>query len=348
MKKKLTSLLAGLTTAALALSLCTTALAAPAGKKDETGKTASQVSKTVPGRTWQREYLEGYLYYTGPAPAKVPEEEKVPAFRPTWIPEGYVLDDVHVNGVPGLPEDTLAVCWSYSNGSQLLSFVCYLRPCGNLGSSVGASVSGDSVLYKTEVQGHDADFYQGDDWFGNDLIWENERGNLFHLFGHLERAVLEKIAGSVKEIKLAPVPEYELTALPSGAKQIHRSLLPEYADTFWSLDHPCTLTFTYSTLPLSAGGNGTEETVKVNGREAQFWQGEKKTYTSTRHEKGGTTVTTSVEACFNTLLWTDPETKINFCLKGHLDKEVLIFLAEHMALKAPETAETTETAKAQK
>ena len=175
MKKKLTSLLAGLATAALALSLCTTALAAPAGKKDETGKTASQVSKTVPGRVWQREYLEGYLYYTGPAPAKVPEGEKLPAFRPTWVPEGYVLENVLANGVPGVPEDTLAVWWSYSNGSQTLSFVCYLRPCGGLGSSVGASVSGDSVLHKTEVQGRDADFYQGDDRFGNDLIWENER-----------------------------------------------------------------------------------------------------------------------------------------------------------------------------
>ena len=72
MKKTMTSILAGLTTAALTLSLCTTALAAPAGKKaaDETGKTASQVSKTVPGRTWQREYLEGYLYYTGPPPPR--------------------------------------------------------------------------------------------------------------------------------------------------------------------------------------------------------------------------------------------------------------------------------------
>lgn len=347
MKKKLTSILAGLTTAALTLSLCTTALAAPAGKKaaDETGKTASQVSKTVSGRVWQREYLEGYLYYTGPAPAKVPEEEKLPAFRPAWIPEGYVLDDVSADGVPGLPEDTLAVWWSYNNGSQTLSFVCYLRPCGGLGSSVGASVSGDSILYRTKVQGRDADFYQGDDRFGNDLIWENERGNLFHLSGHLDRTVLEKIAESVAEIKTAPVPEYELTALPDGVRQIHHYVLPEYADTFWALSQTGTLTFTYSTLPLGSGGDGTEETVKVNGREAQFRQGEKKTYTSTRHEKGGTPITTSVEACFNTLLWTDPETKINFCLKGHLDKEVLIFLAEHMALKAPETAETANAQK---
>ena len=96
MKKTMTSILAGLTTAALTLSLCTTALAAPAGKKaaDETGKTASQVSKTVPGRTWQREYLEGYLYYTGPAPAKVPDGEQPPAFRPAWLPEGYRLQNI--------------------------------------------------------------------------------------------------------------------------------------------------------------------------------------------------------------------------------------------------------------
>ena len=344
MKKKLTSLLAGLATAALALSLCATALAAPAGKKaaDETGKTASQVSKTVPGRTWQREYLEGYLYYTGPAPANVPEGEKLPAFRPAWVPEGYVLDGVLANGVPGVPEDTLAVWWSYSNGSQTLSFVCYLRPCGGLGSSVGASVSGDSVLHKTKVQGRDADFYQGDDWFGNDLIWENERGSLFHLSGHLDRTVLEKIAGSVTEVKTVPVPEYELTALPAGARQIHRSLLPEYVDAFWSLDHPRTLAFTYSTLPLASGGPGTEETVKVNGREAQFRQGEKKTYTSTRYEKDGTPVVTSWEGSYNALLWTDPETEINFCLKGHLDKEVLLYLAEHIAVKTAETAKAAE------
>lgn len=346
MKKKLTSVLAGLTTAALTLSLCTTALAAPAGKKaaDETGKMAAQVSKTVPGRTWQREYLEGYLYYTGPAPAKAPEGEQPPAFRPSWLPEGYALNRVSASGVPNVPEDTLSAWWTYDNGSQPLSFASYLRPCGGLGSMAGASVSGDSILYKTRVQGRDADFYQGDNRFGNDLIWENERGNLFHLSGHLDRAVLEKIAESVAEVKTAPVPEYELTALPAGARQIHRCLLPEYADTFWALEKG-TLTWTYSTLPLGSGESGEAETARVNGSEGRFWQGEKKTYTSTRFEKGGTPVVTSWEGSYNTLLWTDPETKINFLLQGHLDRDVLIFMAEHISLKAPEAA---KTAKAQK
>lgn len=341
MKKKLTSILAGLTTAALALSLCTTALAAPTGKKaaDETGRTASQVSKTVPGRIWQREYLEGYLYYTGPAPAKEPEGEKFPAFRPAWVPEGYTLDRVSASGVPDVPEDTLSAWWTYSDGSShVLSFACYLRPCGHLGSTVGASVSGDSILYRTKVQGRDADFYQGDDRFGNDLIWENERGNLFHLSGHLDRAVLEKIAESVAEVKTAPVPEYTLTALPDGARQIHHYVLPEYADTFWALSQPGTLTFTYSTLPLGSGGAGTEEAVQVCGKEARFRQGEKKTYTRTAYGKGGIPTTTSVEACYNTLRWTDPETGIHFLLQGHLDREVLIFLAEHISLKDAEAA----------
>ena len=93
---------------------------------------------------------------------------------------------------------------------------------------------------------------------------------------------------------------------------------------------------------MASVGHCTEETVKVNGREAQFRQGEKKTYTSTRYEKDGTPVVTSWEGSYNALLWTDPETEINFCLKGHLDREVLLYLAEHIAVKTAETAKTAE------
>lgn len=344
MKKKLTSILAGLTTAALALSLCTSALAAPAGRKaaDETGKKASQVSKTVPGRAWQREYLEGYLYYVGPAPAKAPEGERLPVFQPAWLPEGWALESVATNGVPDLPDDTLSTWWTYYSGNsrETLFFVCYLRPCGGLGGTVGASTSGDSVLYKTTIQGHDADFYQGDEQFGNDLIWENERGNLFHLFGHLDRSTMEKIANSVVELQAGTVPEYALTALPTGVRQVRHSVQPEYVETFWSLDDLGTLTFTYTTLPLSPGKAalaGQAEAVKVKGLEARFYQGEKTPYTRTVVGKDKVPVVTTRELCFNTLFWTDPETKISFCLKGHLDREVLLYLAERIALKAPES-----------
>lgn len=340
MKKRMTSILAGLTTVVLTLSLCTTALAAPAGKKaaDETGKTASQVSKTVPGRTWQREFLEGYLYYIGPAPAKTPEGEQFPAFRPTWLPEGYSLAWASAYGTLNDPEDTPSSWWIYGS-DRSLSFTCYLRPCGGLGSMVGASVSGDSVLYRTKVQGYDADFYQGDEHFGNNLIWENKQGNLFCLSGHLDRATLEKVAESVTEVTAEPLPEYALSALPTGSRRITHSALPEYVHTLWALNQPGSLAWTYSTFPLNPDSDGTAKTVKVNGGEARFWQGEKKAVTHTSYGKDGTPSTISREACYNTLLWTDSETGVNFLLKGHLDEEVLIYMAEHITLKPAESAQ---------
>ncbi len=336
MKKKLTSILAGFTTAALTLSLCTTALAAPAGKKDETGKTASQVSKTVPGRQWQREYLEGYLYYTGPAPAKVPEGEQPPAFRPAWLPEGYALSSASSGGVT--QKGDLKAAWTYEKGDDRLNFSCFLRPSGSLGAAVGAAVSGSSTLRKTTVQGCDADFYQGVPSHGyltNDLIWENEQGNLFWLSGSLDQATLEKIAESVTAAKTDSLPEYALTILPAGASLSSRSALPEVVVERWSVEGAGGFSWTYSSLPLRSDGTGTAETVTVNGTEALFWQEKGQVLTVvTKTGDGETSAPLSLGGSSSSiLLWTDPETKINFRLEGRLDQEVLIFMAEHIARK---------------
>lgn len=344
MKKKLTSILAGVTTAALTLSLCTTALAAPAGKKaaDETGKTASQVSKTVPGRTWQRAYLEGYLYYTGPAPAKVPEGEQSPAFRPAWVPEGYVLSSASTGGVPQKGE--LKAAWIYEKGKERLDFTCFLRPNGSIGAEAGAAVSGSSVLHKTKVQGRDADFYQGVPNHGyvtNDLVWENEQGNLFWLSGSLDRAALEKMAESVTEVTSA-LPEYALTILPAGAGLFSRSVLPEVVEEQWSVEGSGGFTWTYSSLPLDTGEAGKAETVKVNGTEARFRQEKTQALTVVTKTGDGETSTTLGGSVSSTLLWTDPETKINFRLEGCLDKDVMIFMAEHIAVKDAESAKASK------
>lgn len=342
MKKKLTSILAGVTTAALTLSLCTTALAAPAGKKaaDETGKTASQVSKTVPGRTWQREYLEGYLYYTGPAPAKAPEGETAPAFRPAWVPEGYVLTSASTGGVPGKGE--LSVSWIYEKGEDRLNFTCFLRPTGSIGAASGAAVSGSSVLHKTKVQGYDADFYQGVPNHGyvtHDLVWENKQGNLFWLSGSLDQTTLEKIAESVAEAKTSALPEYALAILPAGASRFSRNVLPEVVEEKWSVEGSGGFTWTYSSLPLDTGDAGKAEAVKVNGAEARFRQEKTQSLTVvTKTGDGETTATASLGGSLSsTLLWTDPETKINFRLEGCLDRDVMIFMAEHISLKAAES-----------
>lgn len=281
---------------------------------------------------WFRETFWGYTYYTGPAPDEVESEEQFPAFRPAWVPEGYVLRDVFTNGVPGIPEDTLTSNWVYESADDVLEFSCFLRSSGNAGAVYGPVVEETAVRQRTRVQGYDADFYQEEVW--NSLIWENERGNLFWLHSTLDRDTLEQVAGSVTEITTGPLPEYELPALPDGAREISRDVLPEYVSIFWALDRPRTLTFTYSTLPLDLRGTGPEEMVDVNGLEGRFWQGKKKEYASTGFEKDGTPVTTSVEACYNALLWTDPETGSRFFLQGHLDGEELIRMAEGLRLSA--------------
>ena len=136
-------------------------------------------------------------------------------------------------------------------------------------------MSGDSILHKTKIQGCDADFYQGVPAHGyltNDLVWENKQGNLFWLSGSLDQAAMEKIAESVAEVKSEPLPEYALTALPAGASLFSRDALPEVVKEQWTVEGAGGFTWTYSSLPLHAGGTGTAETVKMNGSEGRFWQ----------------------------------------------------------------------------
>ena len=210
-------------------------------------------------------------------------------------------------------------------------------------------MSGSSVLHRTKVQGHDADFYQGVPSHGyltNDLIWENEQGNLFWLSGSLDQCALEKIAESVMEAT-SSLPEYALTILPAGASLFSRSVLPEVVEERWSVEGSGGFTWTYSSLPLGSGGTGTggtgtAETVSVIGAEAQFWQEKTQVLTVVTKTGDGETSTTLGGSVSSTLLWTDPETKISFRLEGCLDQEVLIFMAEHIAVKTAETAKAAE------
>ena len=205
-------------------------------------------------------------------------------------------------------------------------------------------MSGSSVLHRTKVQGRDADFYQGVPSHGyltNDLIWENEQGSLFWLSGSLDQGALEKIAESVMEVTNS-LPEYALTILPAGASLFSRGVLPEVVEEQWSVEGAGGFTWTYSSLPLRSGEAGTVETVTVNGTEAQFWQEKTQVLTVVTKTGDGETSTTLGGSVSSTLLWTDPETKISFRLEGCLDQEVLIFMAEHIAVKTAETAKAAE------
>ena len=153
--------------------------------------------------------------------------------------------------------------------------------------------------------------------------------------------MLEKIAGSVTEVT-SSLPEYALTILPAGASLFSRGALPEVVEEQWSVEGAGGFTWTYSSLPLRSGEAGTVETVTVNGTEAQFWQEKTQVLTVVTKTGDGETSTTLGGSVSSTLLWTDPETKISFRLEGCLDQEVLIFMAEHIAVKTAETAKTAE------
>ena len=75
------------------------------------------------------------------------------------------------------------------------------------------------------------------------------------------------------------------------------------------------------------------ETVTVNGTEAQFWQEKTQVLTVVTKTGDGETSTTLGGSVSSTLLWTDPETKINFRLEAPFDRDTMIRMAESVSPK---------------
>lgn len=282
---------------------------------------------------WFRETFMGYTYYTGPAPAETGKEDRTPTWRPTWLPEGWVLDDVYQTGMDDETGVFLTAKWTYVKDREFLYFYCYLRPSGNVGAVYGAAVNASSTLHKTEVQGYDADFYQGKPFHGdliNDLVWKGERGTLFHLSGHLDRATLERIGESVAEAD-GTLPDYRLGWLPEEARQVGpRLVLPEVVQENWG-----SFTWTYASQILSAPRNASEgvsEAVTVHGIPAEFLtEIPTQTLTTTVGSGEDSTAVVLSGAPSSALLWTDPETGITFRIAGRLEKEEFLKIAENIA-----------------
>lgn len=313
-------------TAACVVLACTVALGA-----------LMAVSPTVRAAVtrWFRETFEGYTYYTGPTPEEeeIPPEESFPAFRPTWVPEGYVLAQVYTNGLPGVPEDVLSANWVYENGEDTLQFSCYLRPSGNVGAGYGAVVEETAVRRRTTVQGCGAEFYQEEMW--NSLIWENGRGNLFWLHSMQDQATLERIGESVTEARGA-LPDYYLGWVPEGAKERpgFHVVFPEYIQKDWDIPDRGGFTWSYASQPLSAprdAAEGVAETVTVRGIPAEYLT-EIPTQSLTISIGSGEDSTTTALSGRPTsaLLWTDPETGITFRITGYLEKEEFLKIAENI------------------
>lgn len=288
--------------------------------------------------SWFRETFEGYTYYTGPAPDEIPEDEQTPLWRPAWVPEGWVLDSAHQTGRGDETGVDLTASWTYVKDRETLNFYCYLRPSGGVGSVFGAAVSASSTPHKTTVQGCGADFYQGTPSHGyliNDLVWENEQGTLFHLFGPLDRAEMERIGESVAEARGA-MPDYRLGWVPEGAEERPGlgSVFPEYVHEEWDIPDQGGFDWSYASQPLSAprdAAEGVPEAVTVKGTPAEFVTeipSQMLTTTIGSGEDAETVVLSGRPT--SALLWTDPETGISFRITGHLEKEEFLKIAENI------------------
>lgn len=254
------------------------------------------------------------------------------ADRPAWLPEGWTLDSASVMG-KAFPVTE----WVYSNGEESLSFQC----CAPfpfffshwMGEDFGVATPKKSV----KIQGHPAVFWQVKQ--ESALAWEDLQGKLFLLLhtGSLTQAELEKIANSITELT-DPMPEYHLGWVPEGSGMLPSTAMPGYRrDAGKGPDY---IRFFYAAQPLTAP-KGTPEAVTVQGAQAQLWLGDP--------NAAGIMVTSAIDGemaeiptsdTWSTLIWTDPETGICFCIQGHkLAKETMLRMAESVALgKAEPTA----------
>ena len=87
--------------------------------------------------------------------------------------------------------------------------------------------------------------------------------------------------------------------------------------------------FIYAKQPLYSPAK-TPETVTVRGIQARLWLGDpKETGTVVTSSASGKTVEIPTEKTRSTLIWTDPETGICFCIQGNkLSKETMLRMAE--------------------
>lgn len=309
MKKQITSILLA---AVMVLSLCTSALAAPA-------KTA---------RHWQVHVENGSIYCKGPKTATT--NTPIPVWQPTWLPEGWTLDMGSLWG-GAFP----VANWSYSNGDESLYFRC----CANYDFSfccwLDLEADENTPKKETKIQGYQADFWQVNG--ASALAWENNQGNLFLMLhnGSLTQTDLERIADSIVEVTEA-MPEYQLGWTPDQDNELSRcTTMPGYVQDTGGT--PNFIRFTYAAQPLTTP-EGTPETITVQGVQAQLWLGDAKAEgTVVISSVSGKTVEIPNNNTWSTLMWTDPETGICFCIKGNkLTKEAMLRMAE--------SAEPTKTA----
>lgn len=269
---------------------------------------------------WKRELFQNGDVIYSVSGGSAASYSQAPAWRPTWLPEGWSMDLIaRISG----PENT-GVQITYQNGTEMLDFDC-VRPVER---RYMTTVGSDGRL-SARVQGRDADFYKQGDF--NELFWTDDAGNLFKLSGKLDQAVMERIANSVAEVNQEAMPQYQLgwapeeyihtartTNIPGVVRERRRD--EGVLDFEWMCVRDAVLT-----IP-----DGTPEAVTVNGVLAKFWTGA--INGGFDIERNGVTAHIYTNDQKNVLCWTDPETGLMFRIRGMMDKDAMLRMAESITV----------------
>lgn len=261
--------------------------------------------------------------------------ETPPSWRPTWLPEGWVMTDNRAREA--------RAWWMFvakDGTKRRLTCACFDPSQGDIGTIINGADAG-RVRTTATVQGYTADYYEGES--DSLLVWEDSEGRLFWLKTGwwVDRPVLERIAESMTFYDQAET-AYEMTWAPEGYEELDRFETNGAVQLEWYREGEI-LTWQYVTDPLCPWElpEREPEAVTVNGLPAQYWgsqvpEDEAAGGDGTYYEMGGVTIT--VGTIYNTeesgvLTWTDPETNTAFRLTGNLGREDLFRMAESVTAK---------------
>lgn len=263
---------------------------------------------------WVREIYENCFVYRYHAPGDEPVPEpslEVPFFRPSWLPAGYVLDDI--------PIFYGQVVLFYTDKTDIL--VLQYFPA----STSGVYVIDDSPEHVT-VNGAQADFYPAKTEGEVDgLIWsDRESGMIFTLTARVPVEDLIRIAESVEPVQTM----YRPASVPAGYRALYEDGSPDSptVDTTIVYTHESradTLSFYCKaivdslTLQIDDVKEAEVKQVQVKGRPADLYLDSREGFNS----------------C---LVWTDSEKGLIFWITGPLSQEELLEMAESIQPTLPE------------
>lgn len=266
-------------------------------------------------------------------------------WRPTWLPEGWVM-----TGVQSRDANTW---WRLENDDMTATLDC-ASFCPNY-NYIGTDITNANAefAYSTiTIQGHQADYYEGNS--NSLLVWEDGKGNLFWMRTSFwaDQLVLEKIAESMTPY-LGTAESYEMEWIPEGYESFDYHATGGAVQAEWIKDGNI-LTWQYVTDPFCPWKlpERTPELVIINGLQARYWAGKSPEDENTNNSiivngelmskgeeinLGGVSIITGTAHGIeesSVLIWTDPETHTDFLLKGVLNREDLLHMAESVIKKS--------------